>query len=201
MYRVEENTNIRSLLAHAYAGQTRPRPHWSSEEREAGPSQASTQTQQRFSQQTASNVPQPRKSGEPQAPKRSIRGLEGSRLNVKDFFNQTQVQTSLAQLCDVSPAVRAELAHQLQLNQTTKHASQLSAPSDLGWRAGTRPASCIPPRTSVPRLTSSQGSPCAHTIGAGSLPSRVCADLMHPFESKMRGHLSTSSLFVRFFAA
>jgi hypothetical protein len=53
--------------------------------------------------------------GEPKMPKRPIRGLERPRVNVKDFMNNTQIYMNLAQLCDVSPGVRAEFAHQLSL--------------------------------------------------------------------------------------
>lgn len=53
--------------------------------------------------------------GEPQMPKRSIRGLDGPCLNVREFLNKTQTTVSLAQLCDISPAVRAEFAQQLTL--------------------------------------------------------------------------------------
>ncbi|GLI74770.1 hypothetical protein PoHVEF18_003018 [Penicillium ochrochloron] len=136
VYKVDDKTDMRSLISHVYAaGQIRQRPEWSSDQsNRAGPSN----TQQSNTQQAGSEQPDagpskgkstrpepeqdkiPRMPGEPMMPKRSIRGLRGNRINIREYLNQAQTCMSLAQLCDISPAVRAEFAHQLQLRPEDK---------------------------------------------------------------------------------
>lgn len=146
VYRVEEGADMREVIAQAYAGGTvRLRPEWTSDEgNQAGPSKRQ-HTEPRTQSRTATpevdvpnpaNVPQPRMPGEPQMPKRSIYGLDGPRLNVKEFLNKTQTTISLAQLCDISPAIRAEFAHQLTLlpDEKKKKAAKRAKQNKSGIR-------------------------------------------------------------------
>jgi hypothetical protein len=52
--------------------------------------------------------------------KRHVRGLKGNPLDLRYIINSTQVNISLAQLIDIAPAVRVELAKLMCLTPAEK---------------------------------------------------------------------------------